>query len=177
MADDEFDALFSQFDCDKCIAELNDPKQDSTTSESLPLQPSVNKTSRTSSQPNRFSTFVSDQELQEAKKCAVPKNTDKCTNWALNIWKEWSTHRQKQFSSHSQWPTHLMITQPKELDYWLSKFVLEARKANGDCYTPDTLYSICSGLLRYIRENRPEINIFKSSSFAGFQRTLDGEMN
>ena len=69
-----------------------------------------------------------------------------------------------------------MITQPKELDYWLSKFVLEARKANGDCYTPDTLYSICSGLLRYIRENRPEINIFKSSSFAGFQRTLDGEM-
>ena len=41
MADDEFDALFSQFDCDKCIAELNDPKQDSTTSESLPLQPSV----------------------------------------------------------------------------------------------------------------------------------------
>ena len=176
MADDEFDALFSQLDCDKCIAELNDPKQDSTTSESLPLQPSVNKTSRTSSQPNRFSTFVSDQELQEAKKCAVPKNTDKCTNWALNIWKEWSTHRQKQFSSHSQWPTHLMITQPIELDYWLSKFMLEARKANGDCYTPDTLYSICSGLLRYIRENRPEINIFKSSSFAGFQRTLDGEM-
>ena len=121
MADDEFDGLFSQFDCDKCIAELNDPKQDSTTSESLLLQPSVNKTSRTSSQPNRFSTFVSDQELQEAKKCAVPKNTDICTNWVLNIWKEWSTHRQKQFSSHSQWPTHLMITQPKELDYWLSK--------------------------------------------------------
>ena len=54
--------------------------------------------------------------------------------------------------------------------------MLEARKANGDCYTPDTLYSICSGLLRYIRENRPEINIFKSSSFASFQRTLDGEM-
>ena len=54
--------------------------------------------------------------------------------------------------------------------------MLEARKANGDCYTTDTLYSICSGLLRYIRENRPEINILKSSSFAGFQRTLDGEM-
>ena len=66
--------LFSlNLTADKCIAELNDPKQDSTTSESLPLQPSVNKTSRTSSQPNRFSTFVSDQELQEAKKCAVPK--------------------------------------------------------------------------------------------------------
>ena len=44
--------------------------------------------------------------------------------------------------------------------------------------TPDTLYNICAGLfnLRYIREPRPEINIFKDSNYANFQRTLDGEM-
>ena len=66
MADDEFDALFSQFDCDKCIAELNDPKQDSTTSESLPLQPSVNKTSRTSSQPKHHAPVVSQTAFQWA---------------------------------------------------------------------------------------------------------------
>jgi hypothetical protein len=65
------------------------------------------------------------------------------------------------------------LTQPKELDYWLSKFVLEVRKANGDYYPPETLHNICSGLLRQIR---PEINIFKSPTFAGFQRNLDGEM-
>ena len=49
--------------------------------------------------------------------------------------------------------------------------VLEASKTSGDCYPPDTLYSICSGLQR-----RPEINICKSPTFAGFQKTLDGEM-
>ena len=42
---------------------------------------------------------------------------------------------------------------------WLSKFVL---KENGEAYPPDTLYV---GLLRHIRERRPEINIF-----------IDGEM-
>ena len=68
------------------------------------------------------------------------------------------------------------IAQPQELDFWLSKFVLEARMGNGEPYPPDTLYGICAGLLRYIRERRPEINIFKDPQFDGFQRTLDGEM-
>ena len=55
--------------------------------------------------------------------------------------------------------------------------MLEARlKSNGEPYTPDTLYNICAGLLRYIRERRPEINILKDSNYANFQRTLDGEM-
>ena len=30
--------------------------------------------------------------------------------------------------------------------------------------------------MRFIRETRPEINIFKDPTFAGFQRTLDSEM-
>ena len=54
--------------------------------------------------------------------------------------------------------------------------MLEARKSNSEPYTPDTLYKICAGLLWYIRERRPEINIFKDSNYANFQRTLDGEM-
>lgn len=36
--------------------------------------------------------------------------------------------------------------------------------------------SICCGLLRYVRGHRPEVNIFKDSFFAGFRKTLDGEM-
>ena len=40
----------------------------------------------------------------------------------------------------------------------------------------DTIYSICACLLRYIRERRPEINIFKDHQYAGFQKTLDVEM-
>ena len=69
-----------------------------------------------------------------------------------------------------------MIAVPSELNYWLSKFVLETRKADGDNYPPDTLYVICSGLQRFIRETRPEINLFKDPAFTGFQCTLDSEM-
>ena len=69
-----------------------------------------------------------------------------------------------------------MIVAPSELNYWLSKFVLKARKADGGQYPPDTLHVICSGLQQFIREIRPEINLFKDPAFAGFQRTLDGEL-
>ena len=70
----------------------------------------------------------------------------------------------------------LHIAQPQVLDYWLNKFVLEARKGNGEPYPPDTLYGIYTCLLRYIKEQGPEINIFKDPQFDGFWRTLDGEM-
>ena len=121
-------------------------------------------------------THKNTSKIEQARKKAVPKNTHKNTSWAVNIWKEWSAHRRKVCTSFTEWLTHLLITEPSQLDYWLSKFVLEARKGNGDHYPPDTLYSICSGLLRYIRETRPQLNIFKDPIFAGFQRTLDSEM-
>ena len=69
-----------------------------------------------------------------------------------------------------------MIAHPTEMNYWLSKFVLEAKNTNGDQYPPDRLYCICSGLLRFIRESMPKINIFKDPTFTGFLRTLDNEM-
>jgi hypothetical protein len=79
-------------------------------------------------------------------------------------------------SSVTEWPVHLFIAQPQELNYWLSKLALEAIKEKGEPYPPDRLYIICAGLLRYIRERRPDINIFKDHQYAGFQKTLDGEM-
>ena len=101
---------------------------------------------------------------------------DRNTSWAVNVWKQWSAHRRLVCASCSDWPTHLMIAVPSELNYWLSKFVLKARKADGGQYPPDTLHVICSRLQRFIREIRPEINLFKDPTFAGFQRTLDGEL-
>ena len=71
---------------------------------------------------------------------------------------------------------HLYIANNQQLDYWLSKFVLETRRSDGEHYPPNTLYSICCGLLRYLREHRPEVNFFQDTSFAGFRKTLDGEM-
>jgi hypothetical protein len=164
---DNFDSVFSCFD----------PVPGSITSvgPSQYPEPIAQLTISTSSS-SRFAPLKSDAEVEQAKASAVPSNTRKNTSWSVNIWKEWSQHRRQTCSSITEWPVHLFIAQPQELNHWLSKFVLETRKANGEPYPPDTLYGICSGLLRYIRERRPEINIFKDAQFAGFQRTLDAEM-
>ena len=69
---------------------------------------------------------------------------------------------------------HLYLAQPDQLKYWLSKFVLEARKEYGESYPPNTLHSIYCGLLRC--DIKPAMNFFKDSVFSGFQKTLDSEM-
>ncbi len=94
MEEDELDTILSHFDCYKFLAQLNYPKPDSIFLESL-NQPT-----------SRFATPVSDSELQEAKLSSVPKNTDKSTSWAVNIWKEWSAHRHK---IQQQMDTNLMM--------------------------------------------------------------------
>ena len=111
------------------------------------------------------------------KENAVPKNTAKNTTWAVSIRKQWSTHRQKSYPGvYSQWPVHLYLADENTLDYWLSKFVIEARNQKGQPYPPNTLYSVCCGLQRYIKEHRPQLNIFSQPQFAGFCKTLDSEM-
>ena len=98
-----------------------------------------------------------------------PKTTQKSTQWAVNIWKEWSAQRREIAPLITRnWPPHLLIQNTSQLDYWLSVFVLP--------YPPNTLYSMCCGLMRYVRDLHPEVNFFKQPEFAGFRKSLDGEM-
>ena len=185
----QLDALISQYDFDLTF----DPEDPAfyITADPLPApapssaQPLPTPALTPAAQPlptpaptssSRFSTLTTDTEVEEVKASSVPKNTRKSTNWAVNVWKDWSAHRRSASPSITEWLVHLYIAQPRELDYWLSKFVLEARKGSGEPYPPDTLYAICTGLLRYIRERRPETNIIKDPQFDGFRRTLNGEM-
>ena len=39
------------------------------------------------------------------------------------------------------------------MNYYLSRFVIEARKKDGEPYPPKTLYLICAGLLHFLRNN------------------------
>ena len=62
-----------------------------------------------------------------------------------------------------------------ELDYWLSRFILEVRRKDGNCYPSNTLHQLCYGILRFLREVKPSIDIFKNPEFASFHKTLDAE--
>ena len=60
-------------------------------------------------------------------------------------------------------PDSLNITDNEELNYWLSKLVVEVRKKKdpGSVYPPNTLCKLFCGLQQHMRDNdRPELNFF-----------------
>ena len=93
--------------------------------------------SGTSTDNGRFGPLVTDSEVSNLQEAAVPTNTKKNTTWAMNVWKEWATYR-KQLNS-ANCPLYMLTMSPAELDKWLSRFVLEVRRRNGNVYPPNTL--------------------------------------
>jgi len=76
-------------------------------------------------------------------------------------------------------PDILNITDNEELNYWLSILVVEVRKKKdpGSVYPPNTLYQLCCGLQRHMRENdQPDLNVFTDPAFKHFQDCLDAKM-
>ena len=51
-----------------------------------------------------------------------------------------------------------------------------AGRCDGKQYLPNTLYQISCGILRYIREVKPQLDIFHDAAFASFRKTLNAEM-
>ena len=66
---------------------------------------------------------------------------------------------------------------PTCIDYWLSRFVLEVRKKNGNVYTPNSLVHHCSGIMRQIRRaEKPKIVFYKDEALSSSCKTLNAEM-
>ena len=150
--EDELDAILSQFDEHELTALLLEGASSNCPHpfqllfvDDLPL-PFYNEpgpsacptasicTGSTSANTSRFS-LTDNGLLTAAKASSIWKNTAKNTSWSVNIWKEWSRHRQQSHpGNYNEWPVHLYLANDQQLDHWLSKFVLEARKKNGEQY-------------------------------------------
>ena len=123
---------------------------------------------------SRFATPVSDNEILRRRDSAIPQKTAQDTRFCTNVWQEWSDYHQK---CHSSNIPQLNCISASDLQYWLTRFVLEIRKRDGSEYPPQTLHHICSGLQRYLRLNgHPTLDIYTDSKFAEFRSTLDAEM-
>lgn len=123
---------------------------------------------------------VNDAEVKKRQESRVPANTRKQTMWCLAVWEDWIKARRSMPVLNEEFPiVERDITEMDvdKMNFWLSKFVLEVRKTNGDCFYPSTMYNICCGLQRYLRDNgRPEISLWVDYSFKSFRDSLDGEM-
>ena len=110
------------------------------------------------------------EEIHKARKNAIPKNTQKDTNYCTRIWDAWASNRNSSVPLLSE-------MDPPKLSYWMERFALEIRKVNGEEYQPNTLHHIVCGIMRYVRINvRESIDFFKDAEFAGFRGVLDAEM-
>ena len=123
--EEEIDKLIAEIEFDDIDQPLSTQPHPSTSSakQSHPL---------TLSGKQRFGSLKIDEEVEAAKKSAIPKNTERNTVWAVKVWKDWSASRQKSCPGQSrEWPVHPYLAPPQQLNYWLCKFILEARKRMG----------------------------------------------
>ena len=163
------------YSLDELLSQVPDPDEiqvepDSCTNE----HESNGGEGETSAASGRFASPVGDKEIKLAQETSVPTNTKKSTTWAVKVWKDWSSNRR--VVSPSDWPPHLFLCSTWELNRWLSRFILEVRRQDGKNYPPNTLYQLCCGVMRYVREVKPDLDIFKEPTFADFRKTLDAEM-
>ena len=102
---------------------------------------------------------VDDKELLARNSERIPKNTKMVTFWCLNVWNEWATERnalpQNSADLFTQVPSAELLHTicDFELCFWLSKFVHEVGKKGGELYPAKTLYQMCVGIQRHLRDN------------------------
>ena len=80
----------------------------------------------------RFSNFLSEEELQTSISRTLSENSIKKANWAVGVFNSWLKARQHSgliIGLHVFKPIEDML--PSELDSQLQYFVFEAKKTNG----------------------------------------------
>ena len=124
----------------------------------------------------RFAKPVSDEEIRSRITTAIPRSTAKTTSWAVRLWNLWAQSRAMEDGAT---PPPLDQITNDSLNFWLSRFVMEIRNEQGEEYQSGTLYSVCAGIQRYIREKRlafdiaEPLDIYKDHHFNLFRSSLD----
>ena len=126
-----------------------------------------------------FAEPKSDEEVIQARESAIPSKTRQDTAYCVRLWDAWANFRNQRPGTSSSYVPSLpnIADNPSALQYWLSRFCLEARKKDGSEFPPDTLHHLICGLMRHIRLNgNPSLDVFNDQDFAQFRQTLDSEM-
>ena len=124
--------------------------------------------------PKRFK-FSDESQMKKLAEGLQPKATTDSTKWALKTVEQWSQDRNS--SGCGAVPSTLLITENVSvLSKYLSLFVVEARKKNGEKYPPTTLHQILCGILRHMRQLNSSCPNFLDKGdlrFKPFHNTLD----
>ena len=124
----------------------------------------------------RFADPKSSTEMEKLGKGPSVPNTKKCTAWAVRVFEDWRQQRNAA-TADQQCPENLLENPISDrLNYWLSRFMVEARRADGQPYPATTIYQLLSGLLRYARSKTKDCPNFldkKDSRFSELSGTCE----
>ena len=101
---------------------------------------------------SRFASPVTDATEEQLRLTRIPEKTKSLTAWGIRVWSEWAAARAAttgEMAGHVSVGTPLLEMPVEDLAYFISKFVLEARKADGSEYPPKTLYALVCCFKRY----------------------------
>ena len=102
------------------------------------------------------------QEEEDCLAKSVPQSTRYHTKWAVKIFREWQNSRNIKYASEEEAGFHVELDTIQSLEtcitkmnalslnFWLTKFVQEVCKVDGERYPSRSLYSICCGLQRHL---------------------------
>ena len=96
----------------------------------------------------RFANPVSDEEVKNLVESKENVNTKKNTKCAFGVWQIWRDYRIKMGTVVPEFRE----MNKGEMNFFMGRFMLEARKQDGSPYPLRSLYLISCGLLRYLRD-------------------------
>ena len=130
----------------------------------------------------RFSSPKSASEVEKVRASAIPYKTKQNTEWAEKAWFSLAMQRVKNLSTEEiesgyKLEAAFASMSVVAMNYWLGRFILEARAISGKEYSPDSVYQLCCGLQRSLRNaDCGDINLFEDSNFTEFRGVLDGKL-
>ena len=91
--------------------------------------------------------------IEDLKKCIVPKNVEKCTNWAEHLFNSWCQQRNEH--SDEKVPEGILLTDNHEdLCHWLCVSITKLHKEDGGEYTPRSITQYIAGIQCYITDQK-----------------------
>ncbi|CAC5366607.1 unnamed protein product [Mytilus coruscus] len=141
------------------------------------IMPETNGTVKAEGHVNngRYGNFVDDMDIDNLVKSTESKNTRKNINWSISTFNDWRSARIASTSCAIPELTRFTVG---DINQWMTRFVIETIRQDGKPYPPKTLYMLCVGILRHLRENEVHINFLdeKDSQFYEFKRSLRARM-
>ncbi|XP_052695752.1 uncharacterized protein LOC128174173 [Crassostrea angulata] len=90
------------------------------------------------------------------------------------VFDEW----RKSLNENDEVISELALLIVEDVNNWLTRFIVEVRKLNGDFYPPKSLYLLITGILRGISEQGNTNNFMSETNdrFLKVWKTLDAQM-